>query len=69
MSLFSGEETGGIPISELFFARDPSTGGSNTVEVGEEFVEVADNMVSSKVPGLGGIHFGSKNSEMKLLNC
>lgn len=36
-----------IPIFELFFVRDSSAGGSNVVETGEEFMDVADNIISS----------------------
>lgn len=53
-----GRKLGHVLVSELFFVRDSSTGGSNT-ETGEEFVEVAGNMVSSKVPGQSSIHSGS----------
>lgn len=54
--------------------RDSSTGGSNTAETGEEFVEVTNNMVSSKVPGQGSsIHSGSKSkmkkSELQVVVC
>lgn len=41
------------------FVRDSSAGGSNMVEAGEEFVDVADNIINSKVQGQGGIHSGS----------
>lgn len=40
-----------ISISELFFVKDSSTGGSNVIEAGEEFVDVADNIISSEVQG------------------
>lgn len=39
-----------ISIFELFFVRDSSTGGSNVIET-EEFMDVADNIISSKVQG------------------
>lgn len=45
--------------------RNCSADGSNMVEAGEEFVDVADNITSSKVQGQGGIHSGSKYSKMK----
>lgn len=38
-----------ISIFELFFVRDSSTGGSNVIE--EEFMDVADNIISSEVQG------------------
>lgn len=48
-----------VLIFEPFFVRDSSAGGSNMVEAGEEFVDVADNIINSKVQGQGGIHSGS----------
>lgn len=39
-----------ISIFELFFVRDSSTGGSNVIET-EEFMDVADNIISSEVQG------------------
>lgn len=54
-----------VSISELFFVRDCSASGPNMVEAGKEFVDVADDITSSKVQGQGDIHSGSKYSKMK----
>lgn len=45
--------------------RDSSAGVSDMMEAGEELVDVADSIISSAAQGQGGIHSGSKYSEMK----
>lgn len=42
-----------VSVLELFFVGDFSAGGSNMVEAGEKFVDVADSIISSEIQGQG----------------